>query len=164
MHSLCAINIFTCKFTTYMQVPYMSSCYVYTYCLYKYLLVCPWEDQRENQYSIIILLCHIMSSVLYWKYSTVVDTYSTVILILVCNQCSKQPPLILLPTYMDSWHCLKWLHSTKDNCELKPVQHVVQKVVDLLHYKHWAPTLIVFQHNSHHWHLNHEASALSIKY
>ena len=41
------------------------------------LLVCAWEDQRENQYYIR----HKISSVLYGKYSTVGSKYSTVILI-----------------------------------------------------------------------------------
>ena len=45
--------------------------------VYMYLLVCAWEDQRENQYYI----CHKISSILYGKYSTVVSKYSTVILI-----------------------------------------------------------------------------------
>ena len=45
--------------------------------LYSALLVCAWEDQRENQYYI----CHKISSILYGKYSTVVSEYSTVILI-----------------------------------------------------------------------------------
>ena len=66
--------------------------------LQKVLLVCAWEDQRENQYCI----CHKISSLLYGKYSTVVSKYSTVILILVCNQCSKQPPLISFPAYVYS--------------------------------------------------------------
>ena len=55
------------------------------------LLVCAWEDQRENQ----CYICHKISSILYGK-------YSTVILILVCNQCSKQPPLLSLPAYVYS--------------------------------------------------------------
>ena len=83
------------------------------------LLVCAWEDQKGNQCSV--------SSVLYGKYSTVVSTYSTVILILVCNQCSKQPALILLPVYVDSRHPLKWLHKSS-----KPAQCAVQIVVYLL--------------------------------
>ena len=41
----------------------------------KFLLVCAWEDQSENQY----YMCHKASSVLYGKYSTVVKKYSTVI-------------------------------------------------------------------------------------
>ena len=45
--------------------------------VYTYLLVCAWEDQRENQHHI----CHKISSILYGKYSTVVSKYSTVILI-----------------------------------------------------------------------------------
>ena len=36
-----------------------------------------WEDQRQKQY----FMCHKMSSVLYRKYSTVVNKYSTVALI-----------------------------------------------------------------------------------
>ena len=58
---------------------------IYTYIT---LLVCAWEDQRENQYYI----CHKGLSVLYGKYGTVVSKYGTVILTLVCNQFSKQPP------------------------------------------------------------------------
>ena len=45
--------------------------------MYIYLLVCAWEDQRENQHHI----CHKISSILYGKYNTVVSKYSTVILI-----------------------------------------------------------------------------------
>ena len=90
-------------------------------CLYYYqhhyyhniiLLVCVWEDQRENQYYI----CHKISSILYGKYSTVVSKYSTVILILVCNQCSNQPPLISLPAYVYSSHSLNGftIHYSED--------------------------------------------------
>ena len=51
---------------------------VWTFIHHKsFLLVCAWEDQRENQYYI----CHKISSVLYGKYSTVISKYSTVILI-----------------------------------------------------------------------------------
>ena len=59
------------------------------HCINKLLLVCAWEDQRENWFYIL----HKISSTMYGKYSTVVSKYSTVILILV-NECSKQPPLI----------------------------------------------------------------------
>ena len=74
-----------------------------------YLLVCVWEDQRKNWFYIF----HKISSVLYGKYNAMVSKYSTVILILVCNQCNKQPPLIIIMRLCGFLTLLKWIH--KDN-------------------------------------------------
>ena len=91
------------------------------------MLVCVWEDQREisTLHAIKFQVCCMENTV-----EQSAHTAGTVILILVCNQSSKQPPLILLPACMDSLHRLKWFTkvSTKDHCTLKPAQCVVQNV------------------------------------
>ena len=54
-----------------------------------------------------------VSCVLYEKYSTVSTVgrnYSRVILILVCYQCSKQPPLIIFAHLCGFLTLLKWSH------------------------------------------------------
>ena len=125
------------------------------YMLHIFIGLCVGGSKR-NQCSI----CHKISSVLYGK-------YSTVILVLVCNQCSKLPPwyfclpMWILDTALNGFTKA----STKDHCELKPAQRVVQKVVTLLSLLSLqpAPRLTVFQYNNHHWHLNHEASVLSVR-
>ena len=63
-----------------------------------------------------------VSCALYEKYSTVGSNYSTVILILVCSQCSKQPPLIIFACLCGFLTLLKWSH--KDNSkEACPTQY-----------------------------------------
>ena len=65
-------------FSTHMHDVTINQLFIQNYTdHYDDLLVCAWEDQRENQYYI----CHKISSILYGKYSTVVSKYSTVILI-----------------------------------------------------------------------------------
>ena len=59
-----------------------------------------------------------MKNTLQWLVNTV--------LILVCNQCSTQPPLIILPTYVDSWHSLNGL--TKITVK-KSTQHVTKGII-----------------------------------
>ena len=96
-------------------------------------------------------ICHKISSALYGKYSTMV---STIILISVCNQYSKQQPLILLPAYMDHWHCLKWLYKSKHKtplltkaypvCCAKSSWFVIIAFTTTSMYR-----LTILQHNSH---------------
>ena len=96
--------------------------------LYWHLLVCAWEDQSKNQYSISHKTLH----VLYSKYSTVVSKYSTVTLIIVCYGCSKQP---LLPAYVASCHALYGFTKVFNN-NIYNLGHLIHVEQSFLQHKH----------------------------